>query len=63
MLPGYHPLQVLFDKTGTLTLGRLTVAAVKLWAPEGCSEEKLLRAAGSALGCGCMCCVSSFVII
>jgi P-type E1-E2 ATPase len=41
-------LQVLFDKTGTLTLGRLTVAAVKLWAPGGCTEEKLLRAAGSA---------------
>jgi Cu+-exporting ATPase len=39
---------VLFDKTGTLTLGRLTVAAVKLWAPGGCTEEKLLRAAGSA---------------
>ena len=39
---------MLFDKTGTLTLGRLTVAAVKLWAPGGCTEEKLLRAAGSA---------------
>jgi Cu+-exporting ATPase len=40
---------VLFDKTGTLTLGKLTVAAVRLWAQaEGTTEEVLLRAAGSA---------------
>ena len=39
---------VLFDKTGTLTLGRLSVAAIKLWGDGGCTEEALLRAAGSA---------------
>merc|ERR1719164_118683 len=40
---------VLFDKTGTLTLGKLTVAAVRLWAQaEGTTEEVLRRAAGSA---------------
>merc|ERR1719310_683509 len=28
---------VLFDKTGTLTLGRLSVAAIKLWGDGGCT--------------------------
>ena len=40
---------VLFDKTGTLTLGRLSVAAIRLWGDGGCTEEALLRAAASGM--------------